>query len=224
MERPIQFSAPMVWAILDGRKTMTRRVVKNPEHYGCITGDCPHQHKDECAESLRLSCPYGQTGDRLWVKEALGCFDGEIPDSYEGRYAADGKTAFHGWQWKRAYLPGMFMPRWASRITLEVTAVRVERLQEIGEEDAKAEGVELLFSASEMKLPGLIGKQQEVFGYKNYLWHGQAKGKIADEWGHQHSNYSTARDSFSSLWQSINGKKYPWESNPWVWVIEFTKI
>lgn len=200
MERPILFSGPMVRAILDGRKTMTRRVVKpQPESkpfqvYGEKTGDWftsnPDYPKHGAMMSGRWKSKYGQPGDRLWVKEAIGCFDGEIPDSYEGRYAADGKVVFHGWQWKRAYLPGMFIPRWAARITLEIVGVRVERLQDIGMDDPHKEGIDR---------------------WENYE-------------GGKHISVEQARGRFHALWDSINGKTYPWESNPWVWVIEFTKI
>ena len=217
-EHPILFSGPMVRAILDGRKTMTRRVVKcdyNSMHLGRRLSEWglsedPRQYdgkelwnwvgrkQPQIGDWIwRLQCDvddtfdapisnlYGKPGERLWVKEALGCFDGEIPDSYEGRYAADGKVAFHGWQWKCNYLPGMFMPRCASRITLEITGVRVERLQEISEDDAFAEGV-------------------------------------SDKVGPEEEDYTlSAEEVFQKLWDSINGKKYPWKSNPWVWVIGF---
>jgi hypothetical protein len=133
-EKPILFSGEMVRALLDGRKTMTRRIVKgNVIENG--HGHCqilrPNGHYQE------LVCPYGQPGDRLWVRERISkplpldveskCFTGYY-------FAGDEER-------KIKWIPSIHMPRWASRITLEVTSVRVERLQEITEADAKAEGV-----------------------------------------------------------------------------------
>lgn len=141
-ERPILFSAPMVRAILDGRKTQTRRVVKFiPE-----LGDPKYWCKMAVSEPAKLSflagdytryCPYGQPFERLWVKETFSahgafgvsgrvCYRADIPDGREP----------HGAHWR----PSIFMPRLASRITLEITAVRVERLQAISRGDAMAEG------------------------------------------------------------------------------------
>ena len=118
-ERPIIFSGPMIRAILEGRKTQTRRIVKP----NCLS---------------KLS-PYGRTGDRLWVRETWG-HNPEGP-GYVYRSDGDFDMKFHGDRWR----PSIHMPRWASRITLEVTGVRVERLQDINEEDALAEGVEHAF-------------------------------------------------------------------------------
>jgi hypothetical protein len=120
-ERPILFSGRMVQAILDGRKTMTRRVFKTAkliptESYG--------------KRALTRTCPYGQPGDRLWVRETHNTC-GEKPF-----YRADGEMPLE-WKWS----PSVFMPRWASRITLEITAVWVERLKDITIEDAQAEGI-----------------------------------------------------------------------------------
>ena len=119
-ERPILFSGPMVRALVAGTKTQTRRLCKEP-------GAAP---------------PYGAPGDRLWVKETWAAphaadhlKPSEVPRDQPIRYAADGDLG----DWRAR--PSLFMPRWASRITLEVTAVRVERLQAIGVDDAHAEGV-----------------------------------------------------------------------------------
>jgi hypothetical protein len=155
-ERPILFSAPMVRAILDGRKTQTRRVLKFPRFIVNALD------QEELVEALnkaktkavvergpcdgvknRYSCPYGQPGDRLWVREAWSThaiFDPLPPRDITARsvhYWADGDAQTG----KRR--PGMFLPRWASRITLEVTGVRVERLRDISEKDAEAEGCPL---------------------------------------------------------------------------------
>jgi hypothetical protein len=119
-ERPILFSAPMVRAILDGRKTMTLRLMVDVEAF--LAGD------DETVAGC--FCPYGQPGDRLWVRETFMIHGGEIA------FAATDQPLVGCDKWK----PSIFMPRLASRITLEVVAVRVERLQDITEHDAELEG------------------------------------------------------------------------------------
>lgn len=119
-ERPILFSGPMVRAILDGRKTVTRRVVKHVPPEGT---------------PVHL-CPYGSPGDRLWVRETW--FNSRGDDSMPTHYRADDRIEDLQIKWK----PSIFMPRWASRITLVLKSVRVERLQDITEEDAKQEGCE----------------------------------------------------------------------------------
>lgn len=121
--RPILFSGPMVRAVMEGRKTQTRRKMKTPP-------DC-----FENPLSVLFACPYGQVGDRLWVRESFAvCEDNNI------FYKADGKPdPWDGWdgvKWK----PSIHMPRQASRITLEITGIRVERLNDISEADAIAEG------------------------------------------------------------------------------------
>lgn len=140
-EKPILFSGPMVRAILDGRKTMTRRVVKLPpdavsvtvDPGGTIFGPGPYikAGNPDGYDYPRIHCPY-DPGDRLWVRETWCCY---TPMLRNPRYKADGHNDA-GWTWK----PSIHMPRWASRITLEVTDVRVERVQEITDDDAKAEG------------------------------------------------------------------------------------
>ncbi len=136
-ERPILFSGPMVRAILSGAKTQTRRIFKGTtEHKGRYNPEYVRVHQH--AEGWAQICPYGKPGDRLWVKEtfsahgALGA-DGRIV------YRADvpGEREPHGLHWK----PSIFMPRVASRITLEIESVRVERLQDISADDCLAEGI-----------------------------------------------------------------------------------
>lgn len=209
-ERPILFSAPMVRALLAGTKTQTRRVVKMKPHHQIEERDdgtpWPWMHDGERNADSWLACPYGQPGDRLWVRETwqgplLQEFEIDAnPDwhyashlhQYQNpehcEYAADGgpKPEYtdaddvmrQGWR------PSIHMPRWASRITLEITSVRVERLQDISEADAIAEGVR-----NSLHLPG---------------------GRFA-------------RENFAHLWWTINGDG-SWESNPWVWVIEFKRV
>ncbi len=167
-QHPILFSELMVQAILDGRKTMTRRVMKvQPEAF--------------CGGVMRpllTTCPYGWIGDHLWVRETWAYDEPQViyRCGYNGDKPPSGK-------WK----PSIFMPRCASRITLEITGVRVERLQDITEEDAVKEGFET--TASSFNCSGLF-----------------------------------AREHFMNLWDFINGKKYPWSANPWVWVIEYKRI
>lgn len=200
-ERPIIFSAPMVRAILDGRKSQTRRIVKPqpprtvlsptivardalaPSGYSFVS--------DEYGEIL-LRCPYGVPGDRLWVREAWR--QGTTRVLYRVDDVAPSQV-----RWK----PSIHMPRAASRITLEITDVRVERLQEIGEEDALAEGV---FRPIGMRTP--IGQCVET-------WDGRGEMIYADP--------SQARDEYRGLWESINGDG-AWEANPWVWVVCFRRV
>lgn len=150
-ERPILFSAPMVRAILDGRKTQTRRVANPRKHPSLLDGSWSDNYVlDACNfEWLMRDCPYGQPGDRLWVRETFQpiypqdpLYNGGKPICYD--YAA---TYRHGDRLgdsigeKRKWKPSIHMPRLASRITLEVTGVRVERLNDISGSDAVAEGV-----------------------------------------------------------------------------------
>ena len=157
-ERPILFSGPMVRSILEGRKTQTRRIVKLKRHDGFEVGPNYEGEHWPVRGGDRMPCPYGKPGDRLWVREksrvasvttgnrawysldyadggGSGVIPGEIPGKWfpEMSHNIDGSI-----RWK----PSIHMPRWASRITLEITGVRVERLQDISEADAIAEGVE----------------------------------------------------------------------------------
>lgn len=209
-ERPILFSAPMVRAILDGRKTQTRRVDKYmakfppamPPELGLLA-------KSKNGEPLLTAawdatngkftasfCPYGKPGDRLWVREtwrlpsprwdgpALFPFPSDISRRYEADEAVSGLTYRGEWGKGR---PSIHLPRKLSRINLEITGVRVERLNDISDVDALAEGVS----------PDMDIKWQ--------------------------SGDDTPRGMFGELWESINGPG-SWDENPWVWVIEFRKI
>ena len=177
-DQPIIFSVDMVKAILDGRKTMTRRVIK-PQPVtsdGMIAKSVPiWLYPSEFVQY----CPYGQVGDRLWVRETYyPCIDAEQEIRGDCVYkASEHAHLVAEGEWK----PSIFMPRWASRITLEITAVRVERLQEIKQTDVDREGISSI-------------------------------------------NIINAIPKFRELWDSINGKKYPWSSNPWVWVIKFDNM
>jgi hypothetical protein len=158
-ERPILFSGAMVRALLAGTKTQTRRVINlphmnplgqwEPVAWGGPHGGRPPEGKTAPAQVLIghsrtgeiLGCPYGQPGDHMWVREAFGC----VPTACESDelvYAADYQDGSDRATGVR-YRPSIHMPRWASRITLEVTGVRVERLQDISDGDARAEGVQM---------------------------------------------------------------------------------
>lgn len=144
-ERPMLFSGAMVRAILEGRKSQTRRVIKPQPPEGCTVGWSAFSGEDkiECRSyaiphQSFIKVPYGKRGDRVWVKETFQYTDGSLNFQPGWVYRAtdpDWET-LEDWKWK----PSIFMPRKASRITLEITAIRVERLQDISEEDAVAEG------------------------------------------------------------------------------------
>ncbi|WP_237159058.1 hypothetical protein [Serratia marcescens] len=198
-ERPVIFNGEMVRAILDGRKTQTRRVIANVGPDNCIPLQKPTKTKDGIYTHVMDApghglCPFGQVGDRLWVRETFAGHyldDDQIQDIKDGRckakclceyradYGDDAECA-DGWT------PSIHMPRWASRITLEITAVRVQRLKDISEEDAKAEGV---------------APSQHIIMPPEALY----------------------RVGFLKLWQSIYGEE-SWRANPWVWVIEFRRV
>jgi hypothetical protein len=211
MEHPILMNAFSVRAILDGRKTQTRRVIK-PQPAGDVTdariwvdGLWRIEHKPTPVPGgryvgVRTRCPYGRPGDRLWVRETWRVHPNSwccYQDGYiEIQYRADEGKARHRIRRPDAakltekyadgrWRPSIFMFRWASRIALEVTGVRVGRVQQIGEEEAIAEGV--------------------------------PRGAV--RW------IGDARMHFAALWDRINADRgFSWESNPWVWVVEFRRI
>ncbi|EPL2028792.1 hypothetical protein L4Z02_000352 [Pseudomonas aeruginosa] len=219
-ERPILFSGPMVRAILEGRKTVTRRVMKpQPDFLGSMVDPNTPFKTLDAGLHARITCPYGEPGDRLWVREtwtdvnmcgapALAYrADEDIRDLMEEPGFLDDRGAFNYddprvkpypfacWyaeldqaRWR----PSIHMPRWASRILLEITSVRVERLQDISEKQALAEGVEL---------------EGEGVCFAG------APGTASD----------TPEESFKLLWELINGAG-SWKANPWVWVVEFKRV
>ncbi len=206
--RPILFSGPMVRALLDGRKTQTRRIVKakDADASRCITMPMLMQNVYEWRQQdgrwfgiegydtlVYCDCPYGHVGDRLWVRETWMPFDddhriGDCKYAYRASTSTDGEDirkeyirCGRKYQWR----PSILMPRAASRITLEVVNVRVERLKDISEEDANAEG----------------------FGLGVTI--------IAERFGRY---MSAGQYAFASLWEKLNGKE-SWKQNPWVWVV-----
>ena len=192
-ERPILFSAPMVRAILAGTKTQTRRVVK-PQP-GCDPRD------DEHIDMGR--CPYGQPGTTLWVRETWS------PDEYEGQrtfYRADDEHFLPAGGWK----PSIHMPRFASRITLEITGLRVERLQDISPSDAIAEGLKGLSKDGGQITKYGIPDSDGLPGTDDAGW----------PW---HAWRISPVDSYRRLWSQINGPR-SWDANPFVWVVEFKRV
>jgi len=203
-ERPILFSGPMVRAILEGRKTQTRRVAKTDglDLVGpcgnSATGDVFLVGRDWVGNTVTVKCPYGLVGDRLWVRETWGNGWTSKPVETDALCYKATPLKEQGFKICHRWRPSIHMPRWASRITLEITAVRVERLQDITEEDAKAEGAD-----RGLWMPGL----------------GIFMGPT-DEENDKRCSY---KQGFEFLWSSINGPE-SWASKPWVWVIEFRRV
>ncbi|WP_256831671.1 morphogenetic protein [Pseudomonas sp. Pse1] len=216
-ERPILFSAPMVLAILDGRKTVTRREVKKRAALDCLAAGF-----DPSFLALPGNadlCPYGQPGDQLWVRETfalLGNEDGCCIDWQDNLVKGDERGAARIYrascppgdyglnqipakaEWKPdteameydgAWRPSIHMPRWASRILLEITDVRVERLQDISRADIRAEG---------LQCPPELASDDVSPNYRD--WYPGA---------------------WRELWESTGGD---WNANPWVWVVEFKRV
>ncbi|MGY2209932.1 hypothetical protein [Pseudomonas pergaminensis] len=199
-ERPILFSAPMVRAILEGRKTVTRREVKKRPALDCLTAG--FEPAFLALPGNADLCPYGKPGDRLWVRETFAFADksgshdaapddhwrparpGMEPEIYRCWYrASDGHTADGFWK------PSIHMPRWASRILLGISDVRVERLQDISRADIRAEG---------LQCPPELASDDVSPNYRDW--------------------YPAA---WRELWESTGGD---WDSNPWVWVVEFKRV
>lgn len=220
-ERPILFSGPMVRAILDGRKTQTRRLVAPQPATGetiswlnNIVGRPPSFAlcRPMSSDVREVRCPYGAPGDRLWVKETWALED--VGDDGQrliwkidraARWLGDGETIHYldsGYKPAR-WRSGRFMPRWASRLSLEVTGVRAQRLQDISEEDARAEGLKVT-GPTVSPTGEIIDRRPGYLGYGS-LWH-------------------DPRRAFETIWDDINGKRALWSSNPWVWVVEFKRV
>lgn len=212
-ERPILFGGPMVKAIIEGRKTQTRRV--------CKIEVCAGNEEDGDLSARKqylalTSCSFGVVGDRLWVRETWRPqysdgpagrqfyieFPGDAPIQppnygYVPPDSGYGQKIYEIWKSHNHWKPSIHMPRWASRITLEITEIRVQRLQDITANDAVAEGVpDNMFDCYGPACPLCCN----TLGCKG------------------------TREGFEDLWDSINGKKHPWESNPWVWAISFKRV
>jgi hypothetical protein len=207
----------MVLAILAGKKTQTRRIARN---VSTVVDGVPREGITKSTVPAgtvgeSVSCPYGLPGDRLWVRETWAAADsmyGEEKDTPQtiAYYADASAVVFDGacrphrvhdvnaWNWSRLRKrPSIYMPRWASRLTLEVTGVRVERLQDIGPRDSVAEGITF---------------------HDGYFLGGPHPIKGTPKVFH------LAEQAYADLWDTINGKRAPWASNPWVWVVEFQPV
>ncbi|MGU7780692.1 hypothetical protein [Burkholderia sp. PU8-34] len=232
-ERPILFSGPMVRAILEGRKTQTRRVLKRqppaigegyaPKVYW-PTRDSHMSNRGDRAylqferpgeydgrhimkDGFGFDCPFGQPGDRLWVRETT--YDVERNGWIGPVYVeSDDGAAAAAWGWGESddpdYIepyelrkrPAIHMPRSMARITLEITGVRVERLQDISEDDAIAEGIDGPMCAA------AVGRSPS-----------------------RHKLLPAAVHGYAHLWGGLNAARgYGWDANPWVWVVEFKRI
>ncbi|MEE5126126.1 hypothetical protein V2J80_13555 [Pseudomonas alliivorans] len=215
-ERPMLFSAPMVRVILSGQKTVTRRALKVQPRIDasgnfCVGGANYGQDiygKPVTKHFVRSDCPYGQPGDRLWVREAWQAdaqVDSVAPrDLSQGEpilYPADGASRQTGCSMitPGKTRPSIHMPRWVSRILLEITDVRVERLQAISEQQTLAEGI----------IPHVRG---------GWHWHLHDPSNV-DDW-HQFG-FKSPVFAFQDLWISTGGD---WDANPWVWVVEFKRV
>ncbi|WLP22594.1 hypothetical protein Q8726_03885 [Raoultella ornithinolytica] len=230
-ERGMIFNGEMVRAILDGRKTQTRRPIKWRQTRATEIAEREDGSKWPWSEDTENvcdywhPCPFGNVGDRLWVRETFACLGNEDgcaidwndnlvkgggPESARiYRASCEQKPGNYGlwsipddafWkphtdemQFEGAWVPSIHMPRWASRITLEITDVRVERLNSISQEDAQAEGLELT-------------------GWRPTYSDPDSGGEVM-----------TPYDNFAELWSSIYGDE-SWQANPWVWVIEFKVV
>lgn len=220
-ERPIIFSGEMVRAILEGRKTQTRRVVRPKLRVSADGADL----------ELHQVCPYGQTGDRLWVRETyVGESWEDEPKPPKDRplfhHVPEPRNEFDNeyWVWPHykatdpapdlcyedseepacRWVPSIHMPRWASRITLEIVSISIQHVQDISEADAKLEGIH--------------GHTINVGSHSNPVEEYPA-------FPEKDGGFSTARQAYEALWDHINSKRgYPWDSNPWVWVIEFKVV
>lgn len=219
-ERPILFSGPMVRAILAGDKTQTRRAnglgyfsrpENDPDGWLCARVEDSHAYMvyKSSPHERAVRCPYGQPGDWLWVREAtyrrpmLNLLTGEplAPQYDGGAYSADDANVLTpegfdvAWWYPRKACPSIHMPRTSCRLVLEVTRVRVERLQQISDADCWAEGIEecdgLLDEAEICRLAKAMGRSIE-----------------------------DPQPIFAALWEQINGAG-AWDANPWVWMVEF---
>lgn len=251
-ERPILFSAPMVRAILEGRKTVTRRLVKGfqiPAEDSSVAPGERHRWmaiaqrhprygfgvfgatEAECAKELEefAPCPYGRRGERLWVREAWQA-DAQV-DSIAPRELSNGEPIRYpaDWDFRQTgcamikpgkIRPSIHMPRWVSRILLEITDVRVERLQDISEEQAQAEGC---FFTDYGRKCGHTGSGWTEVGDcpAPEAHHPLRNGWMWDKTSSPNECLGTATWAFANLWQKTGGD---WDANPWVWVVEFKRV
>lgn len=204
-EKPIIFSSEMVRAILDNRKTQTRRVITQinkcrefiTETKQFVAAQELLNDNPRAAEAYRVFCPYGAPGEKLWVRETckyggfiLGMLVSYLATKTDIQEVMNvGKP--NGWEtfrekYSHRWCPSIFMPRWASRIILEIVSVRVQRVQDITDDDAEAE---------------------------SFLYFGETLTE------------PTPREKFREYWDKLNAKRgYIWIANPWVWAVEFKRL
>lgn len=230
-ERPILFSGPMVRALLDGRKTQTRRIVKGAALYYLEDEAAAEILESELASEFVADpdnglCPYGTPGDTLWVRETF------CPADTRSGFAYCADTPLGSDQRGMGWRPSIHMPRGASRLTLTITEVRVERLQDITEADAIAEGLYrslpddadrdwfLAHTQEQSGTPPTIG-EWETFNAGVWMVPGVPQGwgrtlaeRRKDTWG------PSPEFCYRLLWEHINGKR-SWAANPWVWALTF---
>jgi hypothetical protein len=222
VDRPILFSAPMVRALLERRKTQTRRVFKGIEHLPGgwhifnAGGGCIAAREEDVPEAAVDYAPF-VVDDRLWVRETFKPVHSADP-SRGARYRADVDRDQTTWK------PGIHMPRWASRLTLAVTDVRVQRLQDINEEDALAEGIIVQHPNDEDEAWNRQHCEDEGLPYSPlqpvWLAPGTKQGfgprRNDPQWG------PTPQFAYRMLWDSINAKRgFGWDTNPWIVAVTF---
>ncbi|ENQ2676698.1 TPA: hypothetical protein MAF88_001647 [Klebsiella pneumoniae] len=226
-ERGMIFNGEMVRAILDGRKTQTRRPIKWKQTRFTEIGEredgskWPWSEDAEHACDFWHPCPFGAVGDRIWVREAFRVHS-RATDVATLVYKASERNSWTEQTHRvpvavcnkpatpEKWTPSLHMPRWASRILLEITDVRVERLNATSEEDAQREGV-----------------HTEVWDQTVVARNYAARDEFFQFWSEDMPHYvemnQLYRSSFRSLWESIYGAEN-WLANPWVWVIEFKRV
>lgn len=235
IERPILFKGPLVRAILDGTKTKTRRLPRF-QPAGGVRQSALSPTGLEDGHGRVLRCQHGAPGDHLWVRETwksstYSCAEDPqeddhkcsehckqtyvyyratprvgyrpVPDKARITYLDESSPLEPRAWYESGWKPSIHMPRWASRIDLEVTEVRVQRLQDITIEDAIAEGIPQTYGHAVMG--GFIDPERDK--------------TEPHEWDNR-----TSVENFAVLWDAINGDRASWESNPWVWVVEFKRI
>ena len=211
--RPILFSAPMVCALIDRKKTQTRRVIKNhPLVHAGFSDDFIKLPENYVADD----CPYGKVGDRLWVRETWGVnlrMVGNTPHEQVCFRATNPKAVDNQWlknpvKWK----PSIHLKKCLARIELEIIDLRVERLMELSDQDAINEGLSKVSKDGKLYKYG-IPDQDGLPGTDNHGWEWQ-------DW------CVDPVEAFKRLWDSINGKHETkcWDANPWVWVIDFKVV
>lgn len=226
MERPILFSTPMVQALIDGRKTQTRCIIKPQPEDGLWDDDKYPRGVDSSlkgwngtvaatGESKQFKCPYGSPGDMLWVRETHLWDWEDYAERTKKYFIYKASTPDYQMASGENWLPSIHMPKDAARIWLRLTDIRVERLQDITEEDAKSEGVHENKCEDIASCPSLLCKEGCI-GEGQYYRYSKPMNFDLDP-------CESAKESFKTLWESINGKE-SWGQNLFIWVVSFEVI